>query len=126
MNRKAILKDAGLVIIGSILYGAALAIFLTPRNIVMGGASGISVTIHALTKMPVGIGILLLNIPLLLLNVRVCGWRGMARTIIGVFATSIFTDLLEFLPPASEDALLSAFCGGALMGAGGGSLRGVE
>ena len=120
MNRKAILKDAGLVIIGSILYGAALAIFLTPRNIVMGGASGISVTIHALTKMPVGIGILLLNIPLLLLNVRVCGWRGMARTIIGVFATSIFTDLLEFLPPASEDALLSAFCGGAMMGAGAG------
>ena len=120
MNRKAILKDAGLVIIGSILYGAALAIFLTPRNIVMGGASGISVTIHALTKMPVGIGILLLNIPLLLLNVRVCGGRGMARTIIGVFATSIFTDLLEFLPPASEDALLSAFCGGAMMGAGAG------
>lgn len=120
MNRKALLKDTALVIIGSILYGAALAIFLTPRNIVMGGASGISVTIHALTQLPVGVGILLLNIPLLLLNIRVCGWRGMSRTIIGVFATSIFTDLLEFLPPASEDALLSAFCGGAMMGAGAG------
>ena len=56
MNRKALLKDTALVIIGSILYGAALAIFLTPRNIVMGGASGISVTIHALTQMPVGVG----------------------------------------------------------------------
>ena len=120
MNRKNIWKDIALVIIGSILYGAGLSLFLIPKNVVMGGASGLAVTVHALTSLPVGVGILLINIPLLILNIRLCGWRSMARTIIGVFVTSVFTDLMEFLPAASEDALLSAFCGGALMGAGAG------
>lgn len=120
MKSKAYLTDAAAVLCGSVLFGLSLALFLTPCGVVMGGATGIATTIHALIPLPLGVGIALINLPLLLLNIRACGLASMTRTIIGVAATSLCTDLLAWLPAATEDPLLGALFGGALMGAGSG------
>ena len=116
MNKKTLLTEIGTVVVGSALFGASLSLFLTPCGVVMGGASGLSVTINHFVRLPVGLCIFLLNLPLLLLNIRITGIKHMSRTIIAVAATSLFTDLLSFLPAATDDPLLGAFCGGALMG----------
>ncbi len=120
MLKKSIFAEIGTVLAGSILFALSLAFFLTPSGIVVGGATGVSVTAHALFGLPVGIGIFLVNLPLVLINIRLSGLRGMSRTLIGITATSLFTDLLAFFPPASTEPLLSAICGGAMMGAGAG------
>lgn len=120
MLKKSIFAEIGTVLAGSILFALSLAFFLTPSGIVVGGATGISVTLHELISLPVGVGIFLVNLPLVLLNIKIAGFRGMSRTMIGILATSVFTDLLAFFPPASADPLLSSFCGGAMMGAGAG------
>lgn len=120
MFKKPIFAEIGTVLAGSILFALSLAFFLTPSGIVVGGATGISVTAHELFGLPVGIGIFLVNLPLVLINIKLAGLRGMSRTVIGIVATSLFTDLLAFFPPASSEPLLSSICGGAMMGAGAG------
>ncbi|MGM9653692.1 MAG: YitT family protein [Eubacteriales bacterium] len=119
-QKKNIVSDAAAVLCGSVLFGLSLALFLTPCGVVMGGATGAATTLHVLTRIPVGVGILLFNLPLLILNIRIGSLRGMARTIAGVAATSLFSDLLAGLPAATADPLLGAVFGGALMGAGAG------
>ena len=120
MLKKSLLWEIGTVLSGSALFALSLAFFFTPCGIVTGGATGISVTVHELIGLPVGLGILLVNAPLVLLHVRDSGLRGMYRTMIGILATSVMTDLLAFFPAASAEPLLSAICGGAMMGAGAG------
>jgi uncharacterized membrane-anchored protein YitT (DUF2179 family) len=99
-----------------------MALFLTPCHIVPGGASGAAITLHHFFPLPVGIWILLLNLPLLLLSTRMLGWRKTARTAAGVLSTSTATDLFSFLPPATEDPLLAALVGSFILGAGCGLL----
>lgn len=120
MLKKSIFAEIGTVLAGSILFALSLAFFLTPSSIVVGGATGVSVTLHELIGLPVGIGIILVNLPLVVINIRLSGIRGMSRTLIGIIATSVFTDLLAFFPPASAEPLLNSICGGAMMGAGAG------
>ncbi len=120
MRKNALFSDIVTVLIGSVLFALSLAFFFTPTGIVMGGASGISIVVHELWGFPVGLCILIINAPLVLLNIKINGLRGMSRTIIGIVSTSLMTDILAFIPAATEEPLLSAICGGALMGAGAG------
>ncbi len=120
MLKKSLFSEIGTVLAGSALFALSLSFFFTPCGIVTGGATGISVTAHELIGLPVGLGITLINTPLVLLHIRDSGLRGMSRTMIGILATSVMTDLLSFFPAASAEPLLSAICGGAMMGAGAG------
>ena len=120
MRTKSVFIELGTVLTGSVLFALSLAFFLTPCGIVTGGATGIAVTAHELLGLPVGLGILIVNAPLVLLNIKFEGVKGMTRTVIGIAATSVFTDLLAFFPTASAEPMLSAICGGAMMGAGAG------
>jgi len=120
MNQKTAADEAAALLGGSVLFGLAMSLFLSPCDIVMGGAGGIAVTLRHFIPLPVGVGIILINLPLLAAAVRMTGLRGMARTVIGVLATSVVTDLFAALPAATDDPLLAAVCGGAIMGAGGG------
>ena len=66
--------------------------------------------------------IIVINVPLILLNRRVFGFRAMIKTILGTLCTSVAVDLMGFLPVTFTDPLLCAIFGGACMGAGAGLL----
>lgn len=51
------------MIIGSALVSVALEIFLVPNNIIDGGIVGISIILSHLTHFPLGIFLVLLNLP---------------------------------------------------------------
>ncbi len=119
MHRKSLYEDILAAGAGCALFGIGLSLFLTPCGVILGGASGIAVLIHRYIPLPVGAGIILVNLPLLIFSVRLTGWRGMARTILGVLAASLSTDIWAALPAATDDPLLGAVFGGAIMGAGG-------
>ena len=118
MKQKTYLKDIPALLGGSILFGIALSLFLTPCDVILGGAGGIAVVLHRYFDLPVGIGILLLNLPLFILSVRMLGFTGMARTALCVSSTAICSDLLASFPAATADPLAGAVCGGIVMGAG--------
>lgn len=106
------------VIAASLLFAVAINMFFVPSEIVIGGATGISTILNILFNTPIGIVIILINIPLVLINWYLFGFKFVVKTIIGIGASSIITDILVFLPPLTEDRLLAAIFGGICMGAG--------
>ena len=117
---KEILYQAGSLVLGSLLFGAAITMFLSPSGTILGGATGVATTLNILYGVPVGIVMLIVNIPLLLIGLRVYGVKFLSKTIITVFATSLTTDLLTFLPVTLTDPLLCSIMGSLLLGAGSG------
>ena len=106
------------VLVASAMFAVAINMFFVPSEIVIGGATGISTILNILFNTPIGIMIILINIPLVLINWHLFGFRFVLKTIIGIAASSIITDLFVFLPSLTEDRLLAAIFGGICMGAG--------
>ena len=126
MNRKKI-ADIFYTLVtffgGSVLFGVAMNMFLSPGKVVLGGATGIATTINFLhPTIPIGIMIMVINVPLLLLNWKQVGPVAMIRAIAGIVASSVAIDLMTFLPVTIDDPLLCSILGGVSMGAGAGLL----
>ncbi|MBQ7715172.1 MAG: YitT family protein [Clostridia bacterium] len=124
MNKKkltAFVSDAVAFIGGAALFGVSMNMFLYPGKVIMGGITGIAEVINYLyDKLPIGVLILVLNVPLLIVNIKVSGFRSMIKTVLGIVATSVAIDLTTFLPATLSDPLLCAILGGVTMGIGAG------
>lgn len=108
-----------LVIAGaSLVYAAGISLFLDPNNLAPGGVTGISVILNRLSGIETGTLYLLLNVPILLLGLWKFGWKFIVRTVYAVVLTSLFTNLLSDYGALTDDRLLAATAGGALMAAG--------
>ncbi len=112
------LKKYFTILFGTFIVAMSLDLFLVPADIAPGGLSGVSIILHHLTNIPVGISILVLNIPIFLWGLRNFSLSFMLSSLLGMFALSAFTDAFAFLKPVTSDILLSAIYGGALMGLG--------
>jgi uncharacterized membrane-anchored protein YitT (DUF2179 family) len=116
------LRDLLIVTIGSFLQALAMRLFLVPANLVSGGISGFAQILHYTLGWPIGLIVLLGNIPLFILGWRYLGGPRFAiRTILSIFAFSIFTDLLIYLTgsaPITGDVVLNTLYGGILLGIG--------
>src|SRR5215211_3279966 len=87
--------DYFLIIASSLIQALSLRLFFVPSNLAFGGVSGLSQLINHFTGWPIGLMILLGNIPLFALGWRFLGgYRFAARTALAVFTYSAFTDLL--------------------------------
>ena len=118
IKNKVLLDYLGITF-GSALTALALTIFLIPNKIAAGGVSGLATVVYYLTNFPVGIMMLIFNIPIFFLGVRVLGASFGARTIYGMIILSLFTDLLQpLVSPLTNDFLLATIYGGALGGLG--------
>ncbi|MCF7858737.1 MAG: YitT family protein [Candidatus Cloacimonetes bacterium] len=98
MNRilkRNIIQHLG-IIIGSIIFAIAYSWFLVPYKIAPGGVGGLSqILFHAL-NIPIGVSMIIFNIPLFVLSFLFLGKRFGLRSLFGMFSTSIFADLLSF------------------------------
>lgn len=115
-DKKRILTDGFVLFSSSFLFALAFQSFLLPCGIVIGGVSGLSTVFYYAFKIPVGVMILLLNLPIFYFAFCRYGMRAMIRSAIATVATSLFIDLFFFLPPLVKEPLLAAACGGALLG----------
>ena len=114
------LSDWLFYIFGCLLYAVAVDMFITPNRLVPGGVTGISVIIHyVLPFFPVGAGIFVINIPLLILAWIYIGSSFTWRTAVVTAMASVTIDLLApFITPYTADPLLAALFGGVLSGLG--------
>jgi len=89
------IRDYLLIGLSSIIQAFSLRIFFVPANLASGGVSGISQLINHFTGWPIGLMVLIGNVPLFLLGWRFLGGRRFAfRTAFSIITYSIFTDLL--------------------------------
>lgn len=117
-----LVRDFFLILLGGFIQALALRLFLLPADLISGGVSGIAQLIHHFTKTPIGLMVLLGNIPLFVLGWRYLGGPRFAlRTILAILSFSIFTDVLVYFLPSNgvtTDIFLDSLFGGLLMGVG--------
>ncbi len=98
-KRKRTIRSIFFLLIGSFLSAFAINVFFTPIMLTMGGISGIASIAYQLTGrgdfLPLGIWILILNLPLLILGWVKVGWRFVYKSIIGSTFYSLCLTLTE-------------------------------
>ena len=93
------LKDYLMIALASLIQAASLWIFFVPANLASGGVSGIAQLINHFTDWPIGLMVLIGNVPLFLLGWRFLGGRRFAmRTAAAIITYSLLTDLLLKIP----------------------------
>jgi len=115
----SLLLDGGSFILGGAVYGLALNMFMAPNNIAPGGFSGVSTLLHYLFGTPIGVMIMVLNLPLFIWAIVRLGWQFTAKTIGATLGLSLMIDLMAlFVTPYQGNTLLAALYGGVLSGTG--------
>jgi len=107
---------------GAALFSMAMNLFLLPGGIVLGGMTGIATVLNLYFSLPIGLVILVLNLPLMALGARRFGRGFLVRTLIGVGATSFAADWLRIFPVTVTDPLICSALGGIAAGASVGIL----
>jgi uncharacterized membrane-anchored protein YitT (DUF2179 family) len=116
--------DYALLLIGATIQGIGLRLFLVPANLASGGVTGISQLINHFTGWPIGLMVLIGNVPLFTLGWRFLGGRRFAlRTAFAVIAYSLVVDLiprLHLLPTngITDDIFLNSLYGAVVSGVG--------
>jgi uncharacterized membrane-anchored protein YitT (DUF2179 family) len=123
--RISLIRDYVLIIVGVVLQAVAFLLFLIPAELAAGGVSGAAQIINSFTGWPIGMMVLIANIPLFFLGWRFLGGhRFFIRTIIASVLFSVVLDSLTFAFPAfakgvTDDLWLNALYGAILGGIGG-------
>ena len=116
---KAIAFQYLLIVVGAALFAAGFQFFLYPNSIIVGGVSGIAMIINLLTKLPVGLLTIVLNIPLFIIAWRYFGTGFIVSSLVGMLLSSVFVYLFALLSISpTNDMLLACIIGGAVKGLG--------
>lgn len=105
--------------IGAFLAAFALECFLVPNQIIDGGIVGISIMASYVTKINLGIFLVVLNIPFLILALSEFGKKFIFLAFYSVGMLAFFVNFISNnVPIITHDMLLSALFGGGILGVG--------
>lgn len=135
-------KNMIMLTVAGIINAIGITIFLNPVKLYDSGISGTSMLIAGISRIPLSVSLLLLNIPLFLYGLKRQGKKFTLYAIYTVFIYSVaawlITDVLPIdvslaSPLAGQDLLLCALFGGLISGIGsglairfGGAMDGIE
>jgi uncharacterized membrane-anchored protein YitT (DUF2179 family) len=94
------------IILGALIFGMGYAWFLIPYNMAPGGVGGIAQIFHHFFNWPVGVTMIIINIPLFIMSFIFIGRSFGAKSIYGMLISSLMTDLLS-LPSLFKLGLIS-------------------
>lgn len=118
------LRDYALIILGALVQAIGLRLFFVPAKLASGGVSGIAQLINYFSGWPIGLMVLIGNLPLFVLGWRFLGGRRFAsRTAVSVITYSLFVDLLPRLPffpiqGLTDDLFINSLYGAVVSGVG--------
>ena len=118
------IRDYILIIVGAALQAVGMFFFLIPAKLAAGGLSGAAQIINHFTGWPIGIMVLIGNLPLFIVGWKFLGGRRfLTRTIIASVVFSVILDSLALIAPRTgitPDPVLNVLYGAVLGGIGGG------
>jgi uncharacterized membrane-anchored protein YitT (DUF2179 family) len=114
---KRSIKDIILVTAGIFSASFGFKGFLLTNGFIDGGATGISLLIFALTKIPLYILIIAVNIPFIILGYRTISKQFAIKAMLAITGLAICLAFVNF-PDVTKDNLLVAVFGGFFLGAG--------
>ena len=106
--------------LGSILYALAFAWCFDPGHIGLGGVTGLAQIVNRfLPVLPVGVAVMLLNIPLFLAGWKLLGGGVLVRSLYAMLCSAVGIDLLtQMFAFRPMEPILASIVGGVLMGGG--------
>lgn len=117
-----VVSEYAMMTVGAGLSAVAVSFFLVPNQVVSGGLTGAAQLLNTFFATPIGLVVLLMNIPLLLL-----GWRHLGGLVFGIrtaYTVVILSVAIDLLAPyaanggITNDPLLYSLYGGVLDGLG--------
>ncbi|MBQ2285626.1 MAG: YitT family protein [Clostridia bacterium] len=112
------IKSILAIVLGTMITGFAISVFLTPNKIVGGGVSGIATILFHTLNIPTGLSNIVLNVVLLLLGLGLLGKNFIIKTFAGAGLISLFIHLFSYIPFYTDNTMLATIIGGALYGLG--------
>lgn len=108
--------------LGSIIGGAAVNAFLVPHHMLSGGVSGVSMILYFLFDWPLGVMIILGNIPLFYAAYKFLDREYVVGAFYGLIIFSVSIDATRFLTKLNlvDDIILASVYGGVISGIGSG------
>ncbi|MEX2415633.1 MAG: YitT family protein [Paenibacillaceae bacterium] len=107
------------IVIGAAMVAAGINLFLIPHQLLSGGVSGIAMLVGYYSEWNIGILYFLFNFPIMLWGWFIIGRRFIILSILSVFLTSWFMQLIN-VDPFINDPILGSVFGGVLIGIGTG------
>lgn len=120
-KRINILLDLFFIILGVYLISIGTNIFLLPNKMTTGGASGIATILYYTLNIPMGLSILIINLPLFLISIYKFGFKFSFKTIAATILLSIFLEVFKYndiIENSPTDLFTSCIFGGILTGLG--------
>lgn len=117
------MRDYLMIALGMILYGIGWTVFLLPNDITTGGVPGIASIVYFATGLPVQYVYFGINAFLLLLSLKLLGWKFSMKTIYAVFVLTFFLSVIQELTtgitllqdqPFMACVLGASFCGSGI------------
>ncbi len=113
------LLNIALIIAGSLCMALSVDIFLDPNDVVPGGFTALAMFANRLWGWPVGVTLFALNVPFLVIAMRVIGLGFGPKTVFAAALVSFFIDILRpYVPVVQDEPLLYILYGGLLYGFG--------
>ena len=97
-----------LLTLGAAIAALALEEFLVPFQILDGGVVGVSMIVSQLSGLPLGLFIVVLNIPFMLVGLRRLGRTFLIRALYAMVVFSVLLEVFKPLPPLAWDSSCAA------------------
>lgn len=88
-------KDYVNITLGLLLYTFGFTMFLLPYQIVTGGISGIGAIVFYSTGFPVQYTFFIINAVLIVLALKILGWKFLTKTIYATFMLTLFLQIFQ-------------------------------
>jgi uncharacterized membrane-anchored protein YitT (DUF2179 family) len=115
-------RDYLMIALGLILYGIGWTVFLLPNDITTGGVPGIASIVYFATGFPVQYTYFSINFILLLLSIRILGWKFSIKTVFAVFTLTFFLSIIQRLASGvvllHDQPFMACVIGASLCGGG--------
>lgn len=106
-----------LVLVGAGITAVGLQFFLLPNHLINGGVTGLSIIVAHLTGLPLGLFLVILNIPFIALGYKKFGKEFAVLSIVGIAALASLT-FVHVSHGFTDIPILAAVFGGAIVGVG--------
>lgn len=123
--RSDTIKEYVTILFGLALYALGWTGFLLPHEITTGGVTGFAAIIYFAYGIPVSVTYLSINLILLIISIRMFGWKFSFRTIIGVAVLTLFLTVAQKYitkPLLVNEPFMACIIGGLIAGAGVGTV----
>ena len=115
---KRVIRDSLLVVLGNAVVAFGVAVFAVPSDLIVGGATGLSLIIEQFVSVNYATIVFGINMVMLIIGFLVLGKKFAAGTILSSFIFPFFFEAIPQFQHITNDILLSAIYAGIFTGVG--------